>query len=347
VGRGARAGMAAAGLAIGLVGGYLAERAILRPRLLAEPQGGPPLGSIAGLPHVITGPDGAQLFVEVYGPADAPQLVLVHGWCNTGRVWHDQVLALSDRYRIITYDQPGHGRSSAPRSGEYDIGLCGDALAAVVTQIARPGPLVLAGHSLGGMTVMNALLWHPAVRERAAGVVLLATTSAARSERVTMEVGIELFARLERVVRRAAPWLRENRGSTASARAYTASTDLSYLLTRFIGTGPDADPRIVDFTEQQVLDSDPDMMLALIHPLLGLDVDDALACLTMPTTIVAGERDRLTPASLSRRMATQCPAAELVELEGGGHMVQLEAPAEVNAVLEKHLARLGPPVGTA
>ena len=168
----------------------------------------------------------------------------------------------------------------------------------------------------------------------------MSTTSRANVPDVALEFGIGAAARAERVLRRVVPWLQAHGAAAAAARGYRSSTDLSFLLARALSVGPGADPRVVDFTEQLVLDSDPDMVLASLRGLLTMDVDDALAELRVPTTIVVGDHDRLTPISLSRRMAARCPTASLVELEGVGHMAPLEAPAEVNAVLASHLAGL-------
>jgi pimeloyl-ACP methyl ester carboxylesterase len=319
---------------VGAVLGYAAERTLVRPRLHPAIDG-PPLGSLAGELVEVRGPDGLRVAVERYGPEGAPQLVLAHGWTNTGRVWHEQVAGLADRYRIVTYDQPGHGRTSPPRSRRYSIDLLGDTLAAVLEAATGPQPLVLAGHSLGGMTVLDLLARRPeTVGDRLRGVALLSTTSSARAETALLELGITGAARFERVVRMVLPWLRDPRVYEVSGRVYSSSSDLSYLLTRWWATGRAAAPAVVDLTEQLVLDSDPDVIAGMTEAVLNLDLDEALTCLRVPTRILVGAQDRLTPVSLSRRMAARCAHAELVELPDVGHMAPLEAPATVNAVLE-------------
>ena len=132
------------GAAAGAALAYRAERAVLRDRL-AVTKVGPPMGSLEGEVQELRGPDGVRLTVESYGPADAPTIVLAHGWCCTGRVWHEQVAELADRYRLVTYDQPGHGRSSPPRSGRYPLDLFGDTLRAVLDQCTDPGRPVVQG----------------------------------------------------------------------------------------------------------------------------------------------------------------------------------------------------------
>lgn len=334
MGRAARWALTGAAVAGGAAVGYLAERAVLRSRLTTPEPGEAPLGSLAGEVREIAGPDGGRITVESYGPPDAPQIVFSHGWVCTGRVWHEQVVALADRYRLVTYDQPGHGRSSAPRSHVYDLDLFGDALAAVVREATNPGPVVLCGHSLGGMAILNLLRRHPdlaAARVRA--LTLLSTTSRAAARDVRFGVGIHSIARLERVVRRALHLGNEIGVADIADRFYRASTDLSFLLTRTFGLASSADPRYVDFTEQLLLDSDFEMITGLLAPILQLDEDEALPAITVPTVMLCGTADKMTPMSLTRRMAERCLTAELVEVPGVGHMTPLEAHAEVNEAL--------------
>ncbi|MBW3659971.1 MAG: alpha/beta hydrolase, partial [Actinobacteria bacterium] len=332
MGRATNAALWSAALAGGAVAGYLAERSVLRPRLAAPNPPGPPLGSIAGEVREIRGPDGMRVTVESYGPEGAPQIVLSHGWTCTGRVWHEQVVGLADRFRLVTYDQPGHGRTSDPRSKRYDIDVFGDTLGAVIEQATAPGPLVLAGHSLGGMTVLNCLR-RGGDAGRARGVVLLSTTSRAAADDVRLGFGIHSVARLERLITRAVSLVKPGSASYLADRFYRSSSDLSFLLTKTFGLAPDADPRYVDFTEQLVLDSDLDMVTAVMAPILTLDEDEALACVTVPTKVVVGTADKLTPLGLSQRMCERCPHAELVALPGVGHMTPLEAHGTVNAIL--------------
>lgn len=328
-----------AGLVGGVTAGYLAERALLRPRLGAPLPGGPPLGSIDGERQEIRGPLGTRIAVESYGPTDAPQIILAHGWVCTRRVWHEQVLGLADRFRLITYDQPGHGRSSGPWEDAFSMDLFGDTLAAVADQIATgPGPVVFCGHSLGGMSVLNALRRHDHLAERAQGVLLLSTASRAAVDDLRFGFGLHSVARFERWVRGLVR-LGGRRVPMAASQVYVTSTDLSFLLTREIGLWRGAEARYVDFTEQLLLDSDFAMITGVVGPILQLDEDESLECIAAPTYVVCGTQDRITPVGLSRRMADRCAAAEMVELPGVGHMTPLEAAHAVNVLLAEVASR--------
>jgi pimeloyl-ACP methyl ester carboxylesterase len=329
-----------AAIAGGAVAGFLAERALVHRRI--EPRTArAPLGSLEGELQVVDGPAGLRVTIESYGPRDAPQAVLSHGWVCTGRVWHEQVRELADRYRLITYDQPGHGRTSAPPSGTYDLDLLGDTLRRVIEVAAGPGPLVLAGHSMGGMAILNAVRRSgDLLDDRLAGVVLLSTTSHAQPHRrLTFDGSIQAFARLDRAVRRLVPRLRDPRLIELSDRATAATSDLSHLAARWVSTGPGADPAVTDFTLQMAIDSGADVVLGLAEAVLGVDEDaalDRLAALDVPTSIIVGSHDRLTPLGLSQRMADRVEG-DLLVLDAVGHMAPLEAPPEVNAVLRRYL----------
>lgn len=344
--RTAKALGATAAVAGGIALGFVAERRLLHPRLeVAAPQEGEPeLGTLAGEERIIEGPDGLPIAVETYGPprgthgGPRPQVVLVHGWICTGRVWHEQVRGLAEDTRLITFDLPGHGRTPSPGSGDYDLDLLADSLLAVIEEVAEPGPVVLVGHSLGGMTVMHAMDRHrERLDDRVTDVVVMSTTSRARPERFTFEFGIHAVSQLERGVRRVVPRLRESRISGATGRLYGSSSDLSTLLVRSMAVGPAADPRVADFTEQLRIASDPDMVLGLASAVLGVDVDAGLARSHARISIVVGTHDRLTPRSLSERMAA-ISGGELVELPGVGHMAPLEGGDDVNRLLRGHLA---------
>lgn len=337
--RGALALGVGAALTAGAAAGFLLERAVVRGRLVPEVEPSDvALGSLAGEVGSLHGPEGITLRIETYGPEDAPQLVLAHGWLCTGRAWHEQVLRLADRYRIVTYDQPGHGQSTGPATGTYDLDLLGDVFAQVIDRCTRPGPVWVAGHSLGGMTVLNAARRYPhLVRDRLAGAVLLSTTSSARADRLTLEVGIRAAARLDRGIRRLVPALRDPRVLSTADRLWSSTSDLSFLIARWTAVGPQADPTIVAFTQQMAMESGFDVVAGLVEAVLGVDEDAGLDALAdLPTTLVVGTHDRLTPAALTRRMARRSAAA-VVELADIGHMSLLEAGEEATGVLLRHL----------
>lgn len=316
---------------LGVAAGYGIERAVFRKRLPAT-RTGPPLGDLEGDLREVRGPDGLRLAVETYGPADGLQVVFVHGWWLSRRVWHEQVAALGERYRLVTYDHPGHGRSSPPASGEYSIDLLGDALAAVITEACDDGPVVLVGHSMGGMTALAFARRHPDLfAERVASLLLLSTTAHSGPEDVALSAGLRALLRLRSGIESAAG--RIGPRVRYLARAYRASSDISHAIVRGVALAKTADPRYVDFTEQLVLDTDLQTVIRLSPVLLSLEEEETLAGLDVRTVIVCGTEDRLTPIGLARWMADVNPDVELLELPGIGHMTPLEAADTVNALI--------------
>jgi len=96
-----------------------------------------------------------RLHTEVYGPKDAPVLVLAHGVLCAIEFWRTTIEQLASDYRVVAYDQRGHGRSDSPRRGSYTLDHLADDLAAVLDAVVpEGGRAVLAGQSLGGIAVL-------------------------------------------------------------------------------------------------------------------------------------------------------------------------------------------------
>lgn len=343
---------------VGAAAGWAVERALLRKRLEPTRQD-PELGLIEGEQTTIAGPAGTRLLVESYGPEDGPLVLLSHGFAMTGRCWHEQVVALGDRYRLVTYDQPGHGRSTGPTDradgrgsradgrgnrgdGGYSLDLLGHALHEVVRRLPDR-PFVLVGHSMGAMSALAFARLYPRLfHDRVSGLVLLSTTAKAGAEDVAMGMGIQALVRIQNRVESVAGIMGQR--ARRLAHLYRASSDLSFLLTRTVGLARDADPRHVDLTEQLVIDTDISTIAALTPVLLTMDEDDTLADIDVPTVVVVGSGDRITPVGHAEHIARVNEDVDLLELSGIGHMTPLEAADVVNALIVRMAATAG---GTA
>src|SRR3954469_2137799 len=125
--------------------------------------------------------DGVGLHVRTSGPADAPlTVVLLHGWCLNWRIWHHQIAALeaSGRVQVIAYDARGHGRSGATHLRSATLAQLGEDLAEILHRYAPTGPVVLVGHSLGGMSIMEYAGAHPTeFAARVRGLLLISTSA--------------------------------------------------------------------------------------------------------------------------------------------------------------------------
>ena len=129
-----------------------------------------------GEAYEVSAPDGTQLHVEVSGLEGAPTLVLTHGWGLNSTAWWYTKHALQDRFRVVTWDLPGLGRSKPPKDGVFTLDRFAEALGAVVDAVGGE-PVILVGHSIGGMTTQT--FWRACssqTRARVRGVVLVDTT---------------------------------------------------------------------------------------------------------------------------------------------------------------------------
>lgn len=120
-------------------------------------------------------PDGTELQVEVYGPSDAPTLVLTHGWSQDSIGWYYLKRDLAQRFQLIVWDLPGTGESSPPSNQDYSLDKMACDLEAVVRLAGRP--VVLVGHSLGGMVAQSFCRFFPShLGQQVTGLVLMDTT---------------------------------------------------------------------------------------------------------------------------------------------------------------------------
>ncbi|MDT0302634.1 alpha/beta fold hydrolase [Streptomonospora wellingtoniae] len=278
--------------------------------------------------------DGTRLHAEIHGPPQAPPVVLAHGWACSIRLWHPLIAELGDRLRLVCYDQRGHGRSQVPRPGGYSTSALADDLLAVTEAALEPGErAVVAGHSMGAMTVMAAAE-RPRFAARAAAALLASTgpSDLPRSSRVFP--GAARFPRAGRLAHRA---------MLTAPLPLGPRTRLSRAALRYATMAADAPPDMVEVCAEMVHAVAPAPRARWGRVLAGIDLDRGLARLEAPTQIVAGTADRLTPLGHARRMARLLPDCRgLLELDGIGHMTPLEAPAPLArglvALADTHLA---------
>ncbi|MET8688398.1 alpha/beta hydrolase [Streptomyces sp. NPDC004732] len=264
--------------------------------------------------------DGARLHVEVHGPEGAPAVLLAHGWTCSTAFWAAQMRDLCTDHRVIAYDQRGHGRSEAPAAAEgYSTRALADDLEAVLAATLAPGEkAVLVGHSMGGMTIMAAG-GRAGVREHAGAVLLCSTGSS------------DLVAEA-----RVVP-LRAGRARTRITRSVLGSraplgpvTPLARRVLKYATMGPGSAPERVEACARIVHACPRGVRHGWSHVLDGLQLDAELGGLKVPTAIIAGTADRLTPVVHARRIAAALPEClGLTELAGIGHMTPIEAPEAV------------------
>jgi pimeloyl-ACP methyl ester carboxylesterase len=324
-----------AGLATGIAaagtGAVIAAEkvAVGRIRLRPDQARNEPFGQLRGRPVTVVADDGVPLHVEISGLDRAPvTIVFCHGYTLNQDVWHYQRRDLAADARLVFWDQRSHGRSGRSDPAHIGIEQLGRDLAAVLAVTAPGrGPVVLVGHSMGGMTIMSLAAQRPDLFPgKVIGVVLLSTTGN------MVDATSWLPAPLRPIARLAVPGLL--RGSSQPRRAAVieriraAGGDLAFLSARFIAFGdPDVSPAIVDFLERVIRATPVDVVADFYLALLEHDERAALGTLgKVPTLVLTGEDDRLIPARHAADLAAAIPGARLVRLPNTGHMIILERP---------------------
>ena len=335
------AGVGAAGLgaAVGL-----RRLAVGRVRLRPDPDADEPFGELRGRELSVRTDDGVPLHVEVDGLDDADlTVVFCHGYTLNQDAWHYQRRDLRGSLRLVFWDQRSHGRSGRGRPGDATIEQTGDDLRAVLDAAVPPDrPVVLVGHSMGGMSIMALADRHPELfGSRVVGVALVNTSCGDMGE---MTLGLPLV--LAKAVRPLAPGTLRGLGRRAELvdKARGLGADLAFVVTRKMAfADKHVSPSVVGFLEQMIRETPIDV-IAEYYP--ALMAHDKIGCLDVlggvPMLVLAGGRDRLTPAEHARRIAAALPDAELVEVEEAGHVLPLEYPGVVTGGLRRLVERVRP-----
>ncbi|GGQ18872.1 pimeloyl-ACP methyl ester carboxylesterase [Actinomadura coerulea] len=332
-------GAAGVGAAVGL-----RHLAVGRVRLRPDPDAAEPFGELRGRELAVRADDGVPLHVEVDGPDDADlTVVFCHGYTLNQDSWHYQRRDLRGSLRLVFWDQRSHGRSGRGRPGDATIEQTGDDLRAVLDATVPPDrPVVLVGHSMGGMSIMALADRHPGLfGSRVVGVALVNTSCGDMGE---MTLGLPLL--LAKAVRPLAPGTLRGLGRRAELvdKARGLGADLAFVVTRKMAFADKyVSPSVVGFLEQMIRETPIDV-IAEYYP--ALMAHDKIGCLDVlrgvPTLVLAGGRDRLTPAEHARRIAAALPDAELVEVEEAGHVLPLEYPGVVTGGLRRLVERVRP-----
>jgi pimeloyl-ACP methyl ester carboxylesterase len=304
---------------------------------LPSPTGPPPPGS-----RTVTTDDGVPLHVEVdEGPEGAVTVVFSHGFTARLAEWELQRAAVRDRARLVLWDQRGHGRSGWTRLTKATIDRTGRDLGNVLDATTPSGPVVLAGHSMGGMSILALARQRPELfGNRVVGVFLLATSAGGLVQTgvlgwlITIVRRTGLLPLYLRLLQWLAPLLeRFRRRGSAIGRRVTR---------RLLFGRDDADPRLVRLVQGLLEETPFPVTMAFYATFLEHDESAALEVLRrVPVTVVAATHDRLTPVGHGRRIAEVIgESAELVVVPGAGHSVNLTNTQVVDDALLSLLDRV-------
>ncbi|MGL5866094.1 MAG: alpha/beta hydrolase [Dermatophilaceae bacterium] len=294
--------------------------------------------------------DGIALHVEIDAPEpDARQrprlagrpatVVLVHGFALAAHSWVLQRRALRHSgYRVVTYDQRGHGRSGRPDLGSCTVEQLARDLDAVLRATCPSGPVVLVGHSMGGMTVMSWAGRHPdVVRERVLAVALVSTSPGGKE---VTELG--LGTTVGRFVGAFGPVLltRLARHTSPVATLRRAGKRVQDVVVRRWAFNSPVSGDLVDLVATMIFATPFDVMAAFLPHLDALELDAELDALHgVEVLVVNGAGDLVTPPSHSEEIVRRIPGAEHVVVEDAGHLLMLEHPQVVTHQVLMLIAR--------
>ncbi|HZD16858.1 MAG TPA: alpha/beta hydrolase [Actinomycetota bacterium] len=321
-----------AGLAAGAVAGGMIGRTVLNARRRAsDPEAHERLSS---LPPDDLGTvrsfDGTGIAVRASGPASGPVVLFAHGFSLDLTAWHYQWTGLSERFRCVTFDFRSHGRSQRAADGDVSPAALGHDLAAVVDAVAPEGRALVVGHSMGAMAILAMAEIRPdLVEDRLAGVVF---AGAAASDLLRGAMGS-----ITELLRPRIGSLRQAAQRVNRLRRYVLSSpvDVGHLVARATQFGPHASPHVVDYVVGLAAAAPPEVWTDGLAGLMDLDLQHAVRHVRVPSLILVGEHDRVTPPSSAVGLAADLPDGRLEVIEGAGHIPMMEAHEEFNRRLER------------
>ena len=244
---------------------------------------------------------GLYYFAHQADNATRPPVVLIHGAGGHHLYWPPQVRRLHDQ-RIFTVDLPGHGKSTGlgHQTIEDYSGEIIEFLKALKLNAA-----ILIGHSMGGAISLKAALQFP---KRVLGLGLVGSGARLRVNSTLLHSASNpaTFAESTRLV-----------------------TDLSF--------SPNANPRLKELAMQRMTETRPSVLYGDFLACDAFDVRNRLSTISVPTLILCGAEDKMTPVKNSVYLRDNIPGARMEILPGAGHMLMLEQPDRVAELLADFL----------
>ncbi len=306
-----------------------------RPKPGVGGVGDSPRGERTGEVHWVDRPDGSKIRVECYGPADAPPIVFTHGWGSNSTAFFYPKMDLTDKFRLILWDEPGMGLSKKPDNNDYRMEKLAADLQAVLT-FAGDRPVILVGHSIGGMILLTfCRAYREVLRARVAGLVLVHTTY---KDPVKTTSGASIYTLLEKPVLIPMMWvmialwplfwvLNWLSYFNGSAHKSTASSS-------FAGTETQDQ---LNFCARFMPHARPDVLARGMLGMIAYDETATLATIDVPTLVVVGDKDTTTPPDAGRTISDSILGAELAILSPARHFGLMEQ----HRAFDPLLARFG------
>lgn len=288
--------------------------------------------------HTFTTSTGIDLALDIYGRDDAPlTIALAHCWTADRHDWDNQVRDLLGEFgrevRIIAWDHRGHGESTKIAKPDCTVANLARDMGELLDEFAPSGKLLLAGHSIGGMTLCALAEERPDLIARTVGAAFVSTSSGGMDS-VTLglpEMGPTLRAQIPRML--------ALRSRTLSHRARRRAPIVERLLVRNFVLGQPMRLADAAYVVEGLINSPAATVVGFYENIMTHERTAALKAFDgVPTRVLVGTRDVLTPIAHGRRIADAIPGAELLVAPDAGHMLPQERAELVSATLIK-LAR--------
>lgn len=270
----------------------------------------------------IVRPDGSKLHVETRGSADLPTVVLVHGWSLNSNQWVYLQSEWQQKLRIVAWDLAGMGRSIQPHNRDFSIDKMAHDLRAVI-EASGPVPVVLLGHSIGGMVILKFCeLFPELLGSRVTKLVLVHTTYT--NPLKTMALGQRLLA-MQKIVIEPLLYVQIYTWPLIWLMDYlcylNGSLHWSLQRTGFAGK---ATRQQVDFVARFYANDSPAALARGALGMLAFDATAAFPLIKIPVLVVGGEQDPLTNIQASRTIAEEITSAKLVVFNPAKHFGLIE-----------------------
>ncbi|HWU32845.1 MAG TPA: alpha/beta hydrolase [Marmoricola sp.] len=282
---------------------------------------------------------GIDLAVDVYGRESAPlTIALAHCWTADRHDWDNQVRDLLAEFghdvRIIAWDHRGHGESTKISKGDCTVANLAKDMGELLDAYASSGKLLLAGHSIGGMTMCALAEERPDLIARTVGAAFVSTSSGGMD---TVTLGLP---EMGQTIRAQIPRMLALRSRTLSNRARRRAPVVERLLVRNFVLGQPMHLADAAYVVEGVINSPAATVVGFYEDMMNNHERTAAlkAFEGIPTRVLVGSRDVLTPIPHGRRIANAIPNAELLVAPEAGHMLPLERAELISATLIK-LAR--------
>lgn len=283
-------------------------------------------------------PDGSELHVEHYGPDDGLTLVFTHGWSLDRTEWYFVQKAMSATHHLVFWDLAGLGKSSAPRNDDHSLEKMAADLQAVINEATR-GPVVLIGHSIGGMIQQVFCRLYPHhLNDRVRGLVFVHTTY---MNPVKTAWGSALLLALQKPVieplNNLTIWLSPLARLSNWQSYWNGSLQLTSRMTSFAGTQSWGQ---IDYASRLAATASPAVVARGNQAMLRFDERATLPQIHRPVLVVSGAHDRLTKVEASQTIADLLPDARVVTLSPAGHLGHWEQHEQFEVALTEFVASL-------